>query len=108
MVSYGQRVSPALVRLLSVLGYGRVFVRAQGMHLWDHSGQEYLDFLSLLVLATWAIAIRGLLAQVQQFLTQQVPNLMHVGPQPLAAELATELARLTQEQLPYDAVFKQR
>ena len=100
MVSYGQRVSPALVRLLSVLGYGRVFVRAQGMHLWDHSGQEYLDFLSAFGTCNLGHSHPGLLAQVQQFLTQQVPNLMHVGPQPLAAELATELARLTQEQLP--------
>jgi putrescine aminotransferase len=33
------------VQLLSMLGFVRTFRRAEGMHLWDEAGNQYLDFL---------------------------------------------------------------
>ena len=43
---YAKHVNPEFVRLLGVLGYGRVFVRANGTRLVDDQGREYLDLLA--------------------------------------------------------------
>jgi len=38
-------VNPAFVELVQMAGYGRRFVRAQGMELEDDEGRRYLDFV---------------------------------------------------------------
>jgi putrescine aminotransferase len=43
---YARHVNPALVNLLGVLGYGRLFVGAEGAHMTDHEGRRYLDALA--------------------------------------------------------------
>lgn len=39
-------INPAYIDFLTMAGYGRTFVRAEGMELEDASGSSYLDFLS--------------------------------------------------------------
>ncbi|MBV6459189.1 MAG: Putrescine aminotransferase [Fimbriimonadaceae bacterium] len=41
---YAEFVNPYLARLMSFAGFG-VEVRAEGCHIWDHEGRQYLDFL---------------------------------------------------------------
>ncbi|MCU0658692.1 MAG: aminotransferase class III-fold pyridoxal phosphate-dependent enzyme [Polyangiaceae bacterium] len=43
---YARHVNPHLVSLLGVLGYGRLFTRAQGERIEDHRGNSYLDALA--------------------------------------------------------------
>ena len=43
---YARHVDPAFVKLLGVLGYGRVFTRAEGVYVWDDRGRRYLDLLA--------------------------------------------------------------
>ena len=38
-------VNSNLVSMMSLIGFDKKFVRAQGMHVWDEEGNEYLDFL---------------------------------------------------------------
>ena len=46
MAQYARHVDPAFVKLLGVLGYGRVFTRAEGAYVWDEQGRRYLDLLA--------------------------------------------------------------
>jgi len=43
---YARHVDPAFVKLLGVLGYGRVFTRASGVHVWDDQGRCWLPGVS--------------------------------------------------------------
>lgn len=42
---FARHVNPWLVELLGVLGYGRMFTRAEGAWMHDHEGHPYLDAL---------------------------------------------------------------
>jgi putrescine aminotransferase len=43
---YAEHVNPAFIRLLGMLGYGRVMTRAKGGEIWDAQGRCYRDFLA--------------------------------------------------------------
>lgn len=91
---YAAHVNPAFVKLLSVLGYGRVFVRAEGCQLWDVEGRSYLDALSgfgSVSLGHNPAVVRERLAE---HLAASPPNLSHVGPSAFQADFAARLAGL--------------
>lgn len=95
MLDFGRHVNPGFVRLVGMLGYARIFVRAAGMKLWDHEGREYLDFLA--GFGTFNVGHNHplLVEKLREFLLSQVPNVLHIAPQPMAAELAQKLSQLT-------------
>jgi len=90
---YAEHLNPAFVKLLGAFGYGRVFVRARGATLWDHEGREYLDFLAGFGAVNLGHNHPRLRERLREFLLEDAPNLIHVGPPVHAAELAAELAR---------------
>jgi putrescine aminotransferase len=89
---YAEHMNPAFVKLLGTLGYGRVFTRARGTRLWDHEGREYLDFLAGFGSTSLGHNHPRLCHALVTHLHGEVPNLVHVGPQAQAAELAAGLA----------------
>lgn len=92
---YARHINPAFVKLLGAFGYGRVFVRASGSRLWDHEGREYLDFLAGFGAHNTGHNHPVLREKMREFLLDDVPNLVHVGPPVHAADLAEQLARRT-------------
>jgi len=92
---YARHVNPAFVRLLGVLGYGRLFVRARDVWVWDHQGRRYLDCLAGFGAVNLGHNHPRLIERLRSFLTEEALNLCHVGPAPHAADLAEALARLT-------------
>jgi putrescine aminotransferase len=89
---YARHVNPALVRLLGVFGYGRVFVRARDVSMWDDRGTEYLDFLAGFGAVTIGHNHPRLVHRLRDFFTEDPVNLVHTGPAVHAAELAAALA----------------
>ncbi|MFZ5892512.1 MAG: aspartate aminotransferase family protein [Myxococcota bacterium] len=90
--AYARHVNPAFVRLLGTFGYGRVFVRARGTTLFDDQGREYLDMLAAFGAANLGHNSPALIECMKSFLDEEAMNLIHIGPQPHAAKLASELA----------------
>ncbi|MBE3583232.1 MAG: aspartate aminotransferase family protein [Limnochordaceae bacterium] len=81
-----------LVQLIGLVGYDRLFVRAEGVRVWDEEGTEYLDFLGGYgalnlghnhprVLAAWD--------KVAQW-----PNLLQATVSPITSALLRDLALL--------------
>ena len=89
---YARHVDPAFVKLLGVLGYGRVFTRASGVHVWDDQGRQYLDLLAGFGSANIGHSHPRLVARLHALLEEQSLNLCHTGPSPYAARLAEALA----------------
>jgi putrescine aminotransferase len=91
---YAKHVNPSFIRLLGVLGYGRVFERALDVRVWDDQGREYLDFLAGFGSVNVGHHHPRLAARLRDFLERQPMNLVHVGPCAAAADLAEALAEL--------------
>lgn len=91
---YARHVNPQFIKLLGVLGYGRVFERALDVRVWDDQGREYLDFLAGFGAVNIGHNHPRLLRRLREFLDQQPMNLVHVGPCAAAADLAEVLAGL--------------
>lgn len=91
---YAAHVNPAFVKLLSVLGYGRVFARAEGCRLWDAEGRAYLDALAGFGSVNLGHNPKELCARLAAHLAACPPNLSHVGPSAFQAEFAARLAGL--------------
>jgi len=94
VADYERYVNPAFVRLLGTFGYGRVFVRGKGTSLWDDQGRQYLDLLAAFGAVNLGHNPDVLIERMVEFLRDDAVNLVHVGPQLHAAELARELAQL--------------
>ena len=92
VTQYARHVNPALVKLLGVFGYGRVFVRARDVSLWDDRGAEYLDFLAGFGAVNLGHNHPRLIHRLRDFLADDPVNLIHTGPAVHAAELAAALA----------------
>src|SRR5262245_4991311 len=80
IADYTRHVNPAFVRLLGIYGYGRLFVRAQDVWLWDDQGQTYLDFLAGFGAVNIGHNHPKLTARLRQFLGEDAINLCHIGP----------------------------
>jgi putrescine aminotransferase len=94
VVRYARHANPTFVRLLGVYGYGRLFVRARDVHVWDREGRQYLDFLAGFGSVNVGHNHPRLVRRPQQFLGEEALNLCHVGPAPHAAALAKKPARV--------------
>jgi len=91
---FARHVNPAFVRLLGMFGYGRVFVRASGVRLWDDEGREYLDLLAGFGAVNVGHNHPRIVRALQDSLAGEPLNLVHVGPSVPAAELGEALAAL--------------
>ena len=91
---FARHVNPAFVRLLGLLGYGRVFVRASDVRLWDDEGREYLDLLAGFGAVNAGHNHPRIVRALQESLAAEPVNLVHVGPSVPSAELAEALAAL--------------
>jgi putrescine aminotransferase len=95
VAEYARHVDPAFVKLLGVLGYGRVFTRAEGVYVWDDRGRRYLDLLAGFGSVNIGHNHPRLVARLRAFFEEQPLNLSHTGPSPYAAELAGKLSAIT-------------
>jgi putrescine aminotransferase len=96
---YAEHVNPGLARLLNFAGFG-VEVRAEGVYLYDHEGNRYLDCLG--GFGVFSLGHRH--PRVVEAVKRQL-DLMPLGAKvffsPVQAELATRLAEIAPGELQY-------
>lgn len=90
---YARHVDPAFVKLLGVLGYGRIFTRASGSWITDESGRKYLDLLAGFGSVNIGHNHPRLVERLRAFFDDEPLNLNHTGLSAYPAMLAEELAR---------------
>jgi len=93
--TYARHVNPSFIRLLGVLGYGRVFERARDVWLWDSAGRRYLDALAGFGSVNVGHNHPRLIARMKRALDAEPVHFLHVGPSPAAAALAGRLAAVS-------------
>jgi putrescine aminotransferase len=90
--TFARHVNPTFVRMLDVLGFGRVFRRAEDVWLWDEQDRRYLDALAGFGAVNIGHNHPRLIRRLQTLLAEGAPGLVHTGPAVEAAELAQTLA----------------
>jgi len=92
--AFARHVDPTFVKLLGVLGYGRVFTHAEGAWIHDDDGRKYLDLLSGFGSANIGHNHPRLIAALRDFFDDKLLNLNHTGVSPQQAMLAERLATI--------------
>jgi putrescine aminotransferase len=91
---HADHLNPTFIEALHLLGFGRDFVRAEGLSLWDQEGHEVLDFLAGYGAVSLGHNHPDVRAAIEEVLQARSPHFLLVSPQPLAAELAKRLAQI--------------
>lgn len=99
VLKYAQYVNPAFVKVLGILGYGRAFVRARDVWIWDAEGRRYVDFLAAFGAANIGHNHPRLVERLKEFFDEDAVNLNHVGPARQAADLGERLAHMLPDPL---------
>ncbi len=90
---YAAHVNPAFVKLLGTFGYGRVFVGARGLEMWDARGRRYVDFLAGFGAVSLGHNPPRIVERLRESLAGELCNVLHVGPQIHAGELGAAFAK---------------
>jgi ornithine--oxo-acid transaminase len=90
---HARYINPAWVQSLQLIGYDRIFTRAEGCHLWDKDGRRYLDCVSGFCVSNVGHnhpVVRRALADV---LGESLPNLIQLDIPLLPGLLAEALVK---------------
>ncbi len=88
---HAKYINPAWVKSMQLIGYDRVYTRAEGCHLWDKDGRRYLDCVSSFCVSNIGHnhpAVRQALADV---LGNSLPNMIQLDIPLLSGLLAEAL-----------------
>ncbi len=85
-------MNPSFIKLLGMLGYGRVWTKAEGCHLIDHECRRYLDCLSGFGSVNVGHHDPRLRARVHRLLDDRPLCFCHIGPGGEPAALAEAFA----------------
>jgi putrescine aminotransferase len=85
-------INPQWIKALDLLGYGRLFVRAEGTRMWDAEGRAYVDFLAGCGSVPLGYNHPEVVAAAQRALRANLPSFVQLAPQREAGLLAEALA----------------
>ena len=88
--AFAKHVNPVEARLFRLAGAHKHYVRAEGLHLYDGSGQQYMDFTAGFGALNLGHNPPEVLTAVRH--AQSLPSVLLAGYSPLAGALAEALA----------------
>ena len=86
--------NPGFIRLMNMVNFGKYFVRAEGCHLFDDEGNDYLDFLSGYGSISFGHNPPRIWKAIEEVASRKMPNFFHLSPVRLAGILAEKLVKL--------------
>jgi len=89
---HARHINPAWIKVLELLGYGRLFVRAEGSKMWDAEGRSYVDFLAGCGSVPLGYNHPELVAAAIESLRADLPSFVQLAPMREAGLLAEMLA----------------
>ncbi|MFA4885515.1 MAG: aminotransferase class III-fold pyridoxal phosphate-dependent enzyme, partial [Desulfotomaculaceae bacterium] len=93
MENHKTYLNAGLAMMLGLLKFDKKFVRAEGVHVWDSEGKQYLDFLGAYGALNLGHNHPRILAALDQ--VKEMPNLLQASLNTLAGALAKNLALAT-------------
>ncbi len=87
-----QYINPGKANLVGLAGFDKHFVRAEGVHVWDDEGNQYLDCLGSYGALNLGHNPPAVLAALDRI--RQLPNFLQVSLETMAGVLAHNLAQV--------------
>ncbi len=96
---YASYVNHRFAKVVELIGFDRIFTKAQGAWLWDKEGRRYLDFLGGYSVFNVGRNHPRVKQALMEWLERDGASLVQMECAPLAGLLGEELARLTPGEL---------
>ena len=96
---YREFINPHLASLLSLIGFDKTFVKAEGIRVWDAEGNSYLDFLGGYGALNLGHNPRKVFEGIAK--VQHMPNILQASINGITAALGRSLAMITPGNLHY-------
>jgi ornithine--oxo-acid transaminase len=90
---HAQYVNPAWAKVTQLIGYDKVYRKAEGCYLYDTDGRRYLDLVSGFCVSNIGHNHPVLRETLRQLLSEPLPNLLQLDCSLLSGLLAEELVR---------------
>ena len=90
---HARYINESLARVQSIIGFDKIYTRAEGCYLWDADGNRYLDLLSGYSVFNLGRNHPVVKQVIQELLTLDRPNLVKMDCPLLAGLLAEELVK---------------
>jgi ornithine--oxo-acid transaminase len=90
---HAKYVNPAWVKSMQLIGYDRIYTRAEGCYLWDESGRRYLDCVSSFCASNIGHNHPVVRRALVEALSESLPNLIQLDIPLLRGLLAEELVK---------------
>jgi ornithine--oxo-acid transaminase len=91
--TYARGINPQFVKILRTIGFDREWARTSGAHLYDASGDRYLDLLGGFGMFNVGRNNPRVRAALIEAMELEVPNAVQLGVSPLPGLLAEALLR---------------
>jgi ornithine--oxo-acid transaminase len=90
---YAKYINPAWAKATQLIGYDKVYVKAEGCHLWDNNGKRYLDCVSGFCVSNIGHNHPVLRHALRDALNELLPNLIQLDCSLLSGLLAEALVQ---------------
>lgn len=91
---YSSFISPTITNLWNLTDFARLFVRGEGIKLWDKSGKMYFDFVAGYGSVNFGHNNPLIVKGITQMLERQLPSIVQISPAMLTTALAENIAQL--------------
>lgn len=90
---HAKYVNPTWARVTQLIGYDKVYAKAEGCHLWDNNGTRYLDCVSGFCVSNIGHNHPVVRQALREALTESLPNLIQLDCSLLSGLLAEALVQ---------------
>lgn len=94
MDKYKAYISPTIADLWSMADFARLFIRGEGMQLWDKEGKMYYDFVAGYGSVNFGHNNPAIIQGIKKMLDNQIPSIVQISPTIITSALAENIARL--------------
>lgn len=91
---YKSYISPTIADLWNMADFARLFIRGEGMQLWDKEGKIYYDFVAGYGAVNFGHNNPVIISGIKQMLESQVPSIVQISPTVITSALAENIAQL--------------
>jgi len=100
---HSKHINPQIPKMLKMIGYDKVYVRAEGQYLYDQDDNKYLDLLSGFGATALGRNHPKMVEALKELLDLSLPNMVQLDCSLLAGLLAEKLIETSP--IPFDRVF---
>jgi ornithine--oxo-acid transaminase len=90
---HAQYINPAWAKSMQLIGYDRIYAKAEGCYLWDTAGRKYLDCISSFCVSNIGHNHPVVRKALQDVLGETFPNLIQLDLPLLSGLLAEALVK---------------